>query len=219
MFFFWHFPLYICSPSPFSSPPFPSSSFLSSSLSLLFPFFLLSLSLLLFLFCTSLLIPFPPSFLKYFFGLCSIFLFPISFWSVCLSFSFSHFCFFCYSFIKILLLVGLWCTVSDFGLFTSFVLPFHPPFPRVYFQLSLHPLSIPFFPLLFSSTLWFLFHHFPLLHCFHISLSYFSYSFSPSISPTSSIYFRSIFITFWPLSCHWLRNQMSPPPLIACLLY
>ena len=167
--------------SSFSSPPFPSSSFLSSSLSLLFPFFLLSLSLLLFLFCTSLLIPFPPSFLKYFFGLCSIFLLPISFWSLRLSFSFSHFCFFCYSFIKILLwwvsdapfqiLVSLPLSCSLFTLrFPPCLFPTFPPlthYPFPFFPFSLVLLSHFFFiisPFSIVSTFPFLISHtaFPL---------------------------------------------------------
>ena len=98
---------------------------------------------------------------------------------------------------------------QNLSLFTSFVC-FSPSIPPT----SNSPLTHSLFPSLQFKFL-FPFIIFPLLHLIYIylSLSLSSSSFSPSISPTSSIYFPSIFTTFWPLiNCHWLCNHMCPSP-------
>ena len=172
------FPLFIFSHSPFSL----LSSFLSLALSFLSSFFSF---LLLFLFCTLLLIPFPPSFSEVFLSLVcvqySYFLF-----SSCLYVSHFPSPTFVFSVIVLSNCYCLWVSAAPFQILVSSplscsVLTRHSP--RVYFQLITLPLPTPhsLFSLLFSSTLSFLFHHFPLLHCFHCSLSLFSYSFSSSI--------------------------------------
>ena len=227
-FVFSIFPLYIFSPSPLLSLPSLFLSlflfflpFRSSFLAVFFPFSPLSflssfLSLLLFLFCTSLLIPFPPLlFLKYFF-LWFVFNIPISYFLlVCPSLIFLL----PLLFFSVIVLSKYYCGGSLMHRFRFWSLylfraPFSPSVsPHVYFQLSL-PSSTPhslFFPSLqFYSLISFssfppspLFPHFPflfLIQLFPFHLTNFLHLFPQN------------FYNLLSLSCHWLCNQMSPPP-------